>query len=156
MPAWLRPWRLLPAYVINGIATAFGIGTIQLLTSALAGPHAAAQLFRSRADVLVSYRVLAGEAPPLGAWISGEATLADRLQAARDLVYPAVHSARWQRDVALVLRVVDLRDALLTSRLDVDLLGSDAAGREILERTAGALREVGAQLDAAADALRDG
>ena len=28
--------------------------------------RAAAQLFRSRADVLVSYRVLAGEAPPLG------------------------------------------------------------------------------------------
>ncbi len=288
--AWLRPWRLLPAYVVNGIATAVGIGCIQLLARELAGAHAAAlvvsgavsasiadvpnwpsrtlhrvgaaallsmlaalavdllrgsplalgavvvavafvammtlgwgaragavsfapvlsmifsmavpptehelsiagwsacggfayiawalaasvvlqrryrtlavvaalraaaQLFRSRADVLVSYRVLAGEAPPLVAWISGEAALADRLQAARDLVYPATHSAGWQRDVAIVLRLIDLRDALLTSRLDVDLFGSDAPGREILERAATALRALGGRLDAAGDALRD-
>src|SRR5205085_4675383 len=105
--------------------------------------RAAAQLFRSRADVLVSYRFPAGEAPPLGAWISGEAALADRLQAAPDLVYPATHSACWQRDVAIVLRLIDLRDALLTRRLDVDLFGSDAAGREILERAATALRALG-------------
>ena len=291
VPAWLRPWRLLPAYVVNGIATAVGIGCIQLVARALAGDHVAALvvsgavcasiadlpnapsrtwhrvgaaallsfvaalavdllrtrpgalgavvvvvaflammtlawgaragavsfapvlsmifsmavppaehelsiavwsacggvayllwslaagaalqrryrtlamvaamraatgLFRSRADVLVSYRVLAGEAPPLGAWIGGEQTLADRLQAARDLVYPAAASAHWQRDVAIVLIIIDLRDALLTSRLDVDLLGSDGAGREILERTAAALRRLGARLDGAADALRDG
>src|SRR3982751_6544363 len=42
MPAWLRPWRLVPAHVVNGIATAIGIGSIQLLASALAGAHAAA------------------------------------------------------------------------------------------------------------------
>ena len=290
-PAWLRPWRLLPAYVVNGIAVAVGIGCIQLLARELAGAHAAAlvvsgavcasiadvpnapartwhrvgaaallsvlaslavdlvrahpsalglvvvvvafvammalawgpragavsfspvlamifamavppaehelaiagwgacgavaylgwsllsssvlqrryrtlamvsalraaaQLFRSRADVLVAYRILAGEAPPLRAWIGGEAALADRLQAARDLVYPAVESACWQRDVAIVLRLIDLRDALLTSRLDVALLGTDPAGREILERAAAALRALGDRIDDAADALRDG
>ena len=291
LPAWLRPWRLLPAYAINGIATAVGIGCIQLLTREIAGAHAAAlvvsgavcasiadlpnvpsrtlhrvgaaallsflaalavdllrqhplalgvvvlvvaflammvlawgaragavsfspilsmifsmavppadhelsiagwcacggiayllwalaasvilqrryrtlvlvttlratsQLFRSRADVLVSHRVEAGEVPPLGAWIGGEAALAERLQASRDLLYPAVESARWQRDVAILLRIIDLRDALLTSRLDVDLLGSDAAGREILERTANSLRRIAGRLDVAAAALRDG
>jgi uncharacterized membrane protein YccC len=291
LPAALRPWRLLPAYAINGIAAALGIGCIQLIALRLAGPHvaalvvsgavcasiadlpnvltrtwhrvgaaallaffaalivdllrphphalgvavaavaflammtqawgaragavsfapvlsmifsmavppsehelavagwsacggfaylawallanaacqrryrtlvlvatlrAAAQLFRSRADVLVSYRVEAGEAPPLRAWIGGEAALADRLQTARDLIFPAKESPRWRRDVAILLRVIDLRDALLASRLDVDLLGSDAAGRAILERAAAALRGIGAQLDAAADALRDG
>ena len=291
LPAWLRPWRLLPAYVVNGIAVAVGIGCIQLLARELAGAHAAAlvvsgaacasiadlpnatsrtwhrvgaaallsvlaalavdlvrarptalglvviavafvammalawgaragavsfspvlamifamavppaehelaiagwgacgavaylgwallagaalqrryrtlamvaalraaaALFRARADVLVAYRVLAGEAPPLRAWIGGEAALADRLQAARDLVYPAVQSACWQRDVAIVLRLIDLRDALLTSRLDVALLGTDVAGREILERAAAALRALGERLDDAADALRDG
>jgi uncharacterized membrane protein YccC len=291
LPAWLRPWRLLPAYVVNGIAVAVGIGCIQLLARELAGAHAAAlvvsgavcasiadvpnapartwhrvgaaallsvlaslavdlvrahpsalglvvvviafvammalawgpragavsfspvlamifamavppaehelaiagwgacgavaylgwsllsssvlqrryrtlamvsalraaaQLFRSRADVLVAYRILAGEAPPLRAWIGGEAALADRLQAARDLVYPAVESACWQRDVAIVLRLIDLRDALLTSRLDVALVGTDAAGREILERAAAALRALGDRIDDAADALRDG
>ena len=291
LPAWLRPWRLLPAYVVNGIAVAVGIGCIQLVARELAGAHAAAlvvsgaacasiadlpnapsrtwhrvgaaavlsvlaalavdlvrsrptalglvviavafvammalawgaragavsfspvlamifamavppaehelaiagwgacgalaylgwsllagaalqrryrtlamvsalraaaALFRARADVLVAYRVLAGEAPPLRAWIGGEQALADRLQAARDLVYPAVQSACWQRDVAIVLRLIDLRDALLTSRLDVALLGTDVAGREILERAAAALRALGDRLDDAADALRDG
>ena len=291
LPAWLRPWRLLPAYVVNGIAVAVGIGCIQIVARELAGAHAAAlvvsgaacasiadlpnatsrtwhrvgaaallsvlaalavdlvrarptalglvviavafvammalawgaragavsfspvlamifamavppaehelaiagwgacgavaylgwsllagaalqrryrtlamvsalraaaALFRARADVLVAYRVLAGEAPPLRAWIGGEAALADRLQAARDLVYPAVQSACWQRDVAIVLRLIDLRDALLTSRLDVALLGTDVAGREILERAAAALRALGDRLDDAADALRDG
>ncbi len=291
LPAWLRPWRLLPPYVINGLAAALGIGIIQLATRELAGPHAAAlvvsgavscsiadlpnvpsrtwhrvgaaavlsvlaalavdllrqhpfglgivvvvvaflammtlawgaragavsfspvlsmifsmavppaehelsiagwsacggaayllwallsnivlqrryrtlvlvatlraaaQLFRSRADVLVSYRVEASEAPPLRTWISGEAALAERLQTARDLLYPAPESPRWCRDVAILLRVIDLRDALIASRLDVDLLGSDAAGREILERAARARHAVANQLDAAADALRDG
>jgi uncharacterized membrane protein YccC len=290
LPAVLRPWRLLPAYAINGIEAALGIGCIQLLTRELAGPHiaalvvsgavcasiadlpnvvsrtwhrvgaaavlafiaalvvdllrtqplalgaavtlvtflammtqawgaragavsfapvlsmifsmavppaehelsvagwsacgsfaylgwamlanpalqsryrtlvlvatlrAAAQLFRSRADVLVSFRVAAGEAPPLRAWIGGEAALADRLQAARDLIFSAKDSPRWRRDVAILLRVIDLRDALLASRLDVDLLGSDAAGRAILERAAAALRGIGEQLEAAAVALRD-
>jgi len=291
LPAWLRPWRLLPAHVVNGVATAVGIGCIDLLTVELAGSHAAAlvvsgavcasiadlpnapsrtwhrvgaaallsflaalavdllrsrpgalgavvvvvaffammalawgaragavsfapvlsmifsmavppaehelsiaawsacggvaylgwsllagavlqpryrtlalvaalraaaELFRSRAGVLVSYRVLAGEAPPLASWIGGEARLAERLQAARDLVYPATETADWQRDVAILLRIIDLRDALLTSRLDVELLGADAAGREILERTAAALRAIGARLDDAAESLRDG
>lgn len=291
LPAALRPWRLLPAYAINGIAAALGIGCIQLIALRLAGPHiaalvvsgavcasiadlpnvvsrtwhrvgaaallafiaalivdllrphpqalgvavivvsffammtqawgaragavsfapvlsmifsmavppadheltiagwsacgsfaylgwailanavcqrryrslvlvttlrAAAQLFGSRADVLVSYRVEAGEAPPLRAWIGGEAMLADRLQAARDLIFPAEESPRWCRDVAILLRVIDLRDALLASRLDVDLLGTDAAGRAILERAAAALRSIGEQLEAAADAIRDG
>ena len=36
VPAWLRPWRLLPAYVVNGIATAVGIGCIQLVARAQA------------------------------------------------------------------------------------------------------------------------
>jgi uncharacterized membrane protein YccC len=291
LPAWLRPWRLLPAYVINGIATAIGIGCIQLLTRELAGPHAAAlvvsgavsasiadvpnvpsrtwhrvgaaallsvlaalavdllrqhplglglvvvavtffammtlawggragavsfspvlsmifsmavppadhelsiagwsacggfaylawallasvvlqrryrtlvlvstlraaaQLFRSRADVLVSYRIEAGEAPPLSAWIGGETALAERLQTARDLLYPAPESGRWRRGVAILLRIIDLRDALLASRLDVDLLGRDDAGREILERAARALRRIGGRIEVAADALRDG
>ena len=291
LPAGLRPWRLLPAYAINGIAVALGIGCIQVLAQSLGGPHvaalvvsgatcasiadlpnpafrtlhrvgaavvlsffgalavdglrshplalgaaiggvafvammtlawgpragavsfspilsmifsmavppagdplavaawsacggvaylawalvantvlerryrtlvlaqalrAAAQLFRSRADVLVAFRIEPGEAPPIRAWIAGEATLADRLQAARDLLYPATGSATWSRDAAILLRLIDLRDALLASRLDVDLLGADAAGRAMLERAALAMHAIAERLDATANGLRDG
>ena len=48
-PASLRPWRLLPAYVINGITVALGIGLIQLIVILVAGPHAA-QLVVSGAE----------------------------------------------------------------------------------------------------------
>lgn len=289
-PAWLRPWRLLPAYAINGIAVALGIGLIQLVVSLTAGPHAAqlvvsgavcasladtpnrvmstwqrvsaaallsivaafavdllrpypialglvvapiafaammtmawgaragavsfapilslifsmavppaghalatagwsalgsvvylgwavltsalcqrryrslilaetlrgaAELFRSRAGVLEQG---AGAAPslPLRAWIKGESTLADRVQAARDLLFVAPETPRWHRDAAILLRIIDLRDVLLASRLDAELLGVDAAGRAILDRVAYALRRIGMQLDRDANEIRDG
>jgi uncharacterized membrane protein YccC len=289
-PAWLRPWRLLPAYAINGMTVALGIGLIQLVASLAAGPHAAqlvvsgavcasladtpnrimstwqrvsaaallsfvaalavdllrpypvalglvvapvafvammtlawgaragpvsfapilslifsmavppsghalqtagwnacgsiaylgwavltsalcqrryrslilvetlrsaAELFRSRAGVLEQG---AGAAPsvPLRAWIKGESTLADRVQAARDLLFVAPESLRWHRNAAILLRIIDMRDVLLASRLDAELLGVDATGRAILDRVAHALRGIGAQLDRAAEAIRDG
>ncbi len=289
-PVWLRPWRLLPAYAINGITVALGIGLIQLVVSVTAGPHAAqlvvsgavcasladtpnrvmstwqrvsaaallsivaalavdllrpypialglvvapiafvammtmawgaragavsfapilslifsmavppsghalatagwsalgsvvylawavltsalcqrryrslilvetlrgaAELFRSRAGVLEQG---AGAAPsvPLRAWVKGESTLAERVQAARDLLFVAPETLRWHRDAAILLRIIDLRDVLLASRLDAELLGIDAAGRAILDRVARALRLIGAQLERAAEAIRDG
>ncbi len=118
--------------------------------------RAAAELFASRASVLVAKRPDAGDPKPMRTWISGEATLADRLQAARDLLFPAEGSTSWQRDVAIVLRVVDLRDVLLASRLDADVLGTDAVAQEILMHVATALRGIGYELDAAADHVRDG
>ncbi len=287
-PAWLRPWRLLPAYAINGMTVALGIGLIQLAVSLAAGPHAAqlvvsgavcasladtpnrvtstwqrvsaaallsfaaalavdllrpypvalglvvapitfvammtmawgarsgavsfapilslifsmavppsdhalqtaswnacgsiaylawavltsavcqrryrslilvetlrgaAELFRSRAGVL---ELGTGPSVPLRAWIKGESTLADRVQAARDLLFVAKESPRWHRDAAILLRIVDMRDVLLASRLDAELLGVDATGRAILDRVAHALRRIGAQLDRAAEEIRDG
>lgn len=141
-----------------------------LATSALCQPryrslvlsetlHAAAQLFRSRADVLESIRAVTGDAgngAPLRAWISGEGRLAERLQAARNLIFIAKEGPRSRRDIGILLRIVDLRDVLLASRLDIDVLGGDATGHAMLEHIASALRQFGAQLDRAADAVRDG
>jgi uncharacterized membrane protein YccC len=117
--------------------------------------RAAAQLFRSRAGVLASMRPDSGDAEPMRAWIRGEATLAERLQSARNLLFTAADGPRWRRDTAMLLRVIDLRDVLLASRLDIDRLGGDATGRSILDHVAGALRQIGDQLDCAADELRD-
>ncbi|MEO7335885.1 MAG: FUSC family membrane protein [Caldimonas sp.] len=117
----------------------------------------AANLFRSRADYLASARRGdTGNEPPLRAWIGGEAALADRLQAARDLLFAADESPRWRRDVAILLRVVDLRDVLLASRLDAELLGDDPTGRGMLDRLATALRAIGDRLDQAAALVRFG
>jgi uncharacterized membrane protein YccC len=115
----------------------------------------AAALFRMRAAVLAAAGSEAGDSMPLRDWIGGEAGLADRLQAARDLILTAPDSPRWRRDVAILLRILDLRDILLASRLDADLIGHDPAGRTILERVAAAMVEIAARLDRAADHLRD-
>jgi uncharacterized membrane protein YccC len=117
---------------------------------------AAAALVRSRADVIAAAPAANDEAPPLKAWIGGEVELAERLQAARDLLFGAAALPRTCRDIAILLRVIDLREVLLASRLDADSLGADAVGRAMLERVAAALRWIAAALDRAADQVRDG
>jgi uncharacterized membrane protein YccC len=121
----------------------------------VAALRAAAALFRSRADVLAAAPANDAVAAPLKAWISGEAALAERLQAARDLLFVAAPTPRRCREIAILLRVVDLRDVLLASRLDADQLGGDAVGRTMLQRVAAAQRAIAAALDRAASHVRD-
>ncbi|MED5617696.1 FUSC family protein [Ideonella sp. BN130291] len=124
-------------------------------TLALAGAVAAmARLLRSRAEVLATPQAAAsGE---LRNWVGDEATLAEALQAARDLLFAAPATERARRETAILLRTIDLRDVLLASRLDLDLLGDDLAGRWVRARVAVALTEVAAVLDAAESGLRTG
>src|SRR5665213_693201 len=137
--------------ILSGIALQRRYRTLALVDAV----RAAAVLFRTRADVLEAGRARADQTAPLRAWILGEATLADRLQSARDLVFALPESLRWQRDTAILLRVIDLRDLLLASPLDVELLGNDDTARAILAQVAGALREIGVRMDQAADDIRD-
>ena len=93
---------------------------------------AAAGLLRSRAALLSS---VAGPLPVLQrqamrGWVQAEAALAERLQQARDFAF--AHAGRTPRDAALLLRTIELRDELLTSRLDIDRLGHDNASRWLL------------------------
>ncbi len=116
---------------------------------------AAAGLLRSRAALLSS---VAGPLPDLQrqamrGWVQAEAALAERLQQARDFAF--AHAGRTPRDAALLLRTIELRDELLTSRLDIDRLGHDNASRWLLSRTADALRAIAGGLDAVASALRE-
>jgi len=124
------------------------------LVSAL---RATAQLFRSRAGVLESPR-FADDASStrMRAWIGDEATLAEQLQAARDLLFDVPDTPATQRDTAVLLHAIDLRDVLLASRLDLDLLGDDELGRLLLRHVAEALRRIADSLHAAGDALMDG
>jgi len=123
--------------------------------------HASAQLFRARAEMLIAIHapvsdgVNAASLRAWSAWIAGEAKLADRLQAARNLLFTAAVGPRGRRDTAILVRIVDMRDVLLASRLDIDLLGHDATGRSMVEHIARCLRQIGLELDRAADTLRD-
>lgn len=116
--------------------------------------RATAALLRSRAVLLQAQH--GGDAPAMQSWLLGEADLAERLQTARDFVFAAADGAAARRDTAILLRAIDLRDVLLASRLDLDLLGSDAAGAWLLQRVGLALQAFAQRLDSAAAALRDG
>ncbi len=118
--------------------------------------RAAAQLLQSRATLLETRHARGADAVAMQAWVQGEANLAERLQTARDFVFAEADSERARRDTAILLRTIELRDVLLASRLDLDRLGNDVAGRWVLQRVAMALRQTGDALGSAADALRDG
>lgn len=116
---------------------------------------AVAATIRASADLLRARATLLAEGSPW-AWVREEAALADRLDAARDLVFPTRDTAATHRDKTLVLAVMELRDVLLASALDLDRLGDDAFATEVRARLAGALRTIAGALDTAYDALRTG
>ena len=119
------------------------------LAAALA---ATARLLQSRAGVLEADDP--GAEGRLRDWVGDEARLAEALQVARDLLFDARDSERAVREIAVLLRTIDLRDVLLASRLDLDLLGDDELARWVRHRVAGCLREVATVLDGAEAAVR--
>ncbi len=116
--------------------------------------EATAQLFRTRAQMLRAAGEPAQVLAALRAWISHEAKLAERLQLARDFVFVAAESPANRRETAMLLRLIDIRDVLLASRLDVNLLGADAPGRGVRTHLAGGLDAIAAGVDAVRAALR--
>jgi uncharacterized membrane protein YccC len=118
--------------------------------------EAGAQVLRARAALLESRQFNFTDNATTQAWIGGESLLAEQLQAARDFVYVAPAGDEYVRNSAILLRTFDLRDVLLASRLDLDLVGSDAAGQWLLQRIASSLRHIGAALETAATTLRAG
>lgn len=88
--------------------------------------------------------------------LSDEVQLAQALQAARDLVYPALGAPRVAVHAAILARLAELREIVLTSRLDLDLLGDDSAARFTRARLAVALRKLGGALAELGAAQREG
>ena len=116
--------------------------------------RAAARLLHLRTEILMSTRIDAA-GTTMRDWIVGETALAESLQSARDFIFAAPDSASTRRDTAILLRVVEMRDVLLASRLYLDLLGRDAIGQQMLQKIAGALKQIGDALDLDAVAVRD-
>jgi len=123
-------------------------------TLALAAALSAlATLLRSRAALLS--RTEPGGPPPLQDWIRSQVALDERLQAARDLLFPALGEPHTGPAIAVLLQAVEMRDTLLAGELDIELLGNDAPANQLRER----LREHGGRVadavEAMAQALRD-
>lgn len=115
-----------------------------------------ARLMVSRAGVLETHA--SAEQEPTGRWaqIDEETRLATELQSARDLVFSdEEHGDRFER-ADFLLRATELRDLLLTSRLDLDLLGDDELAYTIRSRLAASLRAHAAALDEVKAALTSG
>ncbi|MBK7263662.1 MAG: FUSC family protein [Rubrivivax sp.] len=140
-------WSLLSGALLQRRYRALAMG--QSLT-------AAAALLRLRADLLTSPAAGADDLRGMQAWIQGEVVLADRLQGARDFIFVQPDNPRAQREIGIVLLTVELRDVLLASRLDLDLLGNDRDGQWVLNRMAAVLQGIAKGLDSAAEAARGG
>ncbi|MDE2146608.1 MAG: FUSC family protein [Burkholderiales bacterium] len=159
-PAGADP--VLPVVAWNAAGSAAYLGWSLLCARALARPYqrlalaealrATVQLLQARADLIATPAAAPEARAAMRAWVLGEAALADRVQAARDFVF--ADPTPTSRPAAMLLRAIDLRDLLLASRLDLELLGDDAGSRWLLAQTAQALRHLGARLDAVDRALR--
>jgi uncharacterized membrane protein YccC len=84
-----------------------------------------AQLLHARAELVGS----GGAAHAMQDWLGNEAQLAEVLQTARDQVFP--HGEDDPRSVAVLLHVIELRDLMLASRLDLELIGEDPVGQQL-------------------------
>ncbi|HEX2009470.1 MAG TPA: FUSC family protein, partial [Roseateles sp.] len=122
------------------------------LAAALA---ATARLLRARA-ALLDQAPSPAEGRELPTWLLEEAQLAERLQSARDLLFVAPDTPRARGESAMLLRVIDLRDILLASRLDLELLGSDALAREVRAAVAARLALLAERLERAVMRLQGG
>ncbi|MCO5100363.1 MAG: FUSC family protein [Burkholderiaceae bacterium] len=136
------------AYLGWSIATAPLLQPVYRTRALIAALDATVRLLRGRAALLEAAPGRLEDALP--PWIGDESLLAERLQTARDLLFSAPDSPRARSETAALVEAIDVRDLLLASRLDLDLLGDDESARALRGRVAGALRNVADALERSA------
>ena len=113
--------------------------------------RATEQRLKSRAQRIAG--AVGGAEASIRVSIADDVVLADALQAARDQVFAARRSVRSRKQTDLVLGLIELRDLLLASRLDTELLGQDFPGRQWRAALADTLRHLAEVLRALADTV---
>ncbi|UXH79254.1 FUSC family protein [Roseateles amylovorans] len=108
-----------------------------------------ARLLTARAELLGS----GGGAQAMRDWLGNEAQLADLLQTARDQLFP--HATEDPRSTAVLLHVIELRDLILASRLDLELIGEDPVGQRLRVVLVDRLKALATGLDRCRQALLD-
>jgi len=91
--------------------------------------------------------------PMLGRLLRDQAALADQLQATRDIVLESPRTPRRQRLAGMLMIVLELRDHLLASELDLDALKTHPGLATALTELRQILEEMADDVSALADAL---
>jgi uncharacterized membrane protein YccC len=119
--------------------------------------EALAGLLRSRTAIIavVADASAPAAAPPLQDWIRSQVVLDERLQAARDLLFPAAGRLSTAAAIPLLLQAVEMRDTLMAGELDLELLGHDATAYELRRRLRVHGTLVADAIDTMARALRE-
>lgn len=94
-----------------------------------------------------------GDAPLLGQLLRNQAALADQLQAARDIVLESPRTPRRQQLSGMLMVVLEMRDHLVASELDLDALKSHPGGAQALRELRLVVDELAGETAALADAL---
>lgn len=118
--------------------------------------NATAQLLRARARLYEEAPRSGDGSSELQDWIENEARLDERLQLARDLLLETQGDGRARHQTALLLLTIDLRDTLLASELDTELLGRDSAGERVRRVLAASLLSYALAIDDIETAVRRG
>ncbi|MBS0509200.1 MAG: FUSC family protein [Proteobacteria bacterium] len=142
------PWSVLANRLLNGRYRVQVIADVLLSQAAL---------MRLQALQFTPVLALGERANPLmGQLLLRQATLADQLQSARDIVLESPTSARQQQLAGMLLCALEMRDHLLASALDLEGLRTRPDQAEVLTRQHGVLLALAAQMEQLADALLRG
>ncbi len=140
-----QPWAVLSNRLLNGRYR------VQLIADVLLS---LADLMRLQALQFTPVLALGDRDNPLmGALLLRQATLADQLQSARDIVLESPTSARQQRLAGMLLCALEMRDHLLASALDLEQLRRQPEQAGALERLRAELLAQAGVLERLADAL---
>jgi uncharacterized membrane protein YccC len=113
-----------------------------------------ASLMRAQAAQFVDRAVPQdGVVNPIGELLRGQAALADQLQSARDMLLESPRTARRQRLAGMLMVVLEIRDQLLASELDVDLVLAHPDQAPTLALLRLTLNDDAAELEHVADCL---
>ena len=91
-----------------------------------------------------------------GQLLQQQAQLTDHLQTARDLILEAPRTPRRQRLAAMLLTMLEMRDHMIASELDLDVLQGNGNNTAILQALRNKLLELADELEAFADKLLRG
>ena len=116
---------------------------------------AVAALLRAHARRVAAPPGSAGDDPTagLGDLLRRQAALADQLQTTRDVVLEAPRTPRRQMLAGMLIVVLEMRDHLVASELDLDRVRQAADHAHALSEIAGIYRDMAADVDRLADAL---